>query len=54
MIMLLTKLTHIFGACNSHEYRAIPKTVSELKDTLQRIGTALLQKSIAKVVKDLP
>jgi len=29
-----------------------PKTILELKDKLQRIWTALLQKSIAKGVKD--
>jgi len=32
----------------------MPKTVPELKDTLQQISTALLQKSIAKGVKDFP
>jgi len=46
------RLTHFFAAGNSHEHYAIPKTVPELKDALQRIWTALLSKSIAKGVKD--
>jgi len=48
------RLTHIFATCNSHEHHAIPKTVPELKDALQQIWTGLLQKSIAKGVKDFP
>jgi len=46
------RLTNIFTACNSHEHHAISKTISELKDALQQIQTALLQKLIAKSVND--
>jgi len=38
----------------SRERHAIPKTISDLKDALQRIWTALLQKSITKGVNDFP
>jgi len=50
--MVMSLLTHIFAACNSHEHHAILKTIVKLKDTLQRIWNALLQKSIVKGVKD--
>jgi len=40
------QLTHIIAACNSHKHHAIPKTIPELKDVLQRIWTASLQKFI--------
>jgi len=46
------RLTHIFAACKSHEHDAIPKTIVELKDALQQIWTAMLQKSFAKGVKN--
>ena len=45
-------LTYIFAACNSHEHHATPKIIPELKDALQQIWTALLQKSMVKLVKD--
>jgi len=32
-----TRLSHIFAACNSHKYLAVPKTIPELNDALQRI-----------------
>ena len=32
------RLTHFFAAGNSHEHYAIPKTVPELTDTLQRVN----------------
>jgi len=50
----VTRLTHIFAAGNGHKHLAISKTVPELIDTLQQIWTAMLQKSIAKGVKDFP
>jgi len=50
----IIRLTHIFVACNSHKHHDIPITIAKLKDALQRIWTALLQKSIAKGVKDFP
>jgi len=51
---MVTSLIHIFVACNSHKHHAIPKTIAELKEALQQIWAALLQKSIAKGVKDFP
>jgi len=53
-MVIVIRLTYIFAAYNSHEHHAITKTICDLKDTLQRIWTALLQKSIAKGVNDFP
>ena len=45
------RLTHIFAVWHRQKHHAVPKIIPELKDALQRIWTALLQKSIDKGVK---